>query len=149
VCLIRGTEVAINLALSIALAYVLGPVGVAIGTLGGIALARFPGFLFIGGRAVGIAPLTLLRRSVLPHLLPLAADAAVLLALRGVADRSVPGLVLDAVLGSVTYVAVYFAFGATSGERHRARNAIAKYVPPRWRHNLGGSYSDADVPTQG
>jgi O-antigen/teichoic acid export membrane protein len=149
VCLIRGIEVAINLTLSIILAKVLGPVGVAVGTLGGIALARFPGFLFIGGRAVGIRPLTLLRRSVLPHLLPLAADAAVLLALRGVADRSVPGLVLDAVLGSVTYVAVYFAFGATSGERHRARNAIAKYVPLRWRHNLGGSFSDADVPSQG
>ncbi len=136
VVLIRGVEVVIDLALSIVLAHILGPVGVALGTLGGIALARFPGFLIIGGRAVGIRPLTLLRRSVLPHLIPLAADAAVLFALRGVADRSVPGLVADVVAGGVTYVVVYFAVGATSGERHRTIMAVAPLVPKRWRHAL-------------
>jgi O-antigen/teichoic acid export membrane protein len=149
VCAIRGVEVAINLALSITLALVLGPVGVALGTLGGIVLARFPGFLIIGGKAVGIHPLTLLRRSVLPHLLPLAADAAVLLALRPVADRSVPGLVLDVVAGGLTYIAVYFTLGATPGERHRARLAVARYVPARWRHSLLAPYADADAPAPG
>ena len=130
---IRGVEVLIDLGLSIVLAHIVGPVGVALGTLGGIALARFPGFLIIGGRAVGIRPLTLLRRSVLPHLIPLAADSAVLLALRGFADRSVPGLVGDVVAGAITYVVVYFAVGATSGERHRALLAVARYLPKRWR----------------
>ena len=45
VCGIRGIEVAINLALSITLAHVLGPVGVAVGTLGGIAPGPVPGLL--------------------------------------------------------------------------------------------------------
>jgi O-antigen/teichoic acid export membrane protein len=136
VCLIRGAEVAVDLALSVILAHVLGPVGVALGTLGGIALVRFPAFLLIGTTAVGIRPLTLLRRSVLPHVLPLAASAGVLLALRAVADGSVGGLVFDAVAGIVTYVVVYFAFGATDGERQRVRMAVAPHIPARWRKGL-------------
>jgi hypothetical protein len=136
VCLIRGVEVVVDLALSVILALAIGPVGVALGTLGGIALVRFPAFLIIGTKEVGIGPLTLLRRSVLPHLLPLAATAGVLLALRGVADGSVGGLAVDAAAGIVTYVVVYFSFGATEGERDRVRMAVSPHVPARWRKGL-------------
>ncbi len=149
VCLIRGGEVIVNATLSVILALIIGPVGVALGTLGGILFVRLPGFLFVGTRAVGIRPVTLLRRSVLPHLLPLAADGAVLLLLRGVAAHSILGLVADGLAGSLTYVVVYFAVGATGGERRRSLNAVARYVPARWRHLLGNSYGDVEAHAKG
>jgi O-antigen/teichoic acid export membrane protein len=136
ICAIRGAEMAVNLALSVSLALVMGPVGVAFGTLGGIVLARLPGFLIIGSKAIGVRPLTVLRRAVLPHLLPVAASAAVLFVLRGVAGRSITELVVVGLAGTMTYVAVYFAFSATGGERHRALLAVNRFVPPRWRHDL-------------
>lgn len=145
VCAIRGVETVVNLALSISLAYVLGPVGVAVGTLGAILLVRLPGFLIIGGRSIGIQPMTLIRRSIVPHLPPIAVCAAVLLLLRPVASHSIPGLALTGVAGSVAYITVYFAVGATRGERHRALMAVTRFVPARWRPALGESLVEADA----
>jgi O-antigen/teichoic acid export membrane protein len=145
VCGIRGVETVVNLSLSISLALVIGPVGVAVGTLGAILLVRLPGFLFIGGRAIGIPPLTLLRRAVVPHIPPMAATALVLLALRGVAGHSIPELVLAAVAGSLTYVIVYFALGATRGERRRALSAVTHVVPARWRPDPGESFAEVEA----
>jgi hypothetical protein len=62
---------------------------------------------------------TLLRKSVVPHLLPAAAGAAVLVALLEVAEGSIAGLFGTAVAGSVVYLGVYFATGATAGDRAR------------------------------
>jgi O-antigen/teichoic acid export membrane protein len=145
VCGIRGVETVINLALSISLALVIGPVGVAVGTLGAILLVRLPGFLFVGGRAIGVPALTLVRRSVVPHLPPMVACAAVLLALRGVAGRSLAGLVLAVAAGTLVYTAVYFAVGATKGERRRALAAVSSFVPARWRPDLGESFADVEA----
>jgi O-antigen/teichoic acid export membrane protein len=145
ICSIRGVEMAINLALSVSLALVMGPVGVAFGTLGGILLARLPGFLFIGTKRIGIRPTTLLRQAVLPHVLPTAACAGVLVVMRVVFPHSIPALVLDGIVGTLTYVGVYFAFGATGGERHRAMMAIARFVPPRWRPDVTHPLADVGV----
>ena len=53
--IVRSGEVAVNLALSVSLALVIGPVGVAVGTLGGILLVRMPGYLFLGCGPPGCA----------------------------------------------------------------------------------------------
>ncbi len=145
VCAIRGVEVAINLTLSVTLALAIGPVGVAVGTLGGIVLARLPGLLIVGSKAVGIPPLTLLRRAVAPHVPPAVASAAVLLLLRGFAAHSIAELIVAGVGGIVAYVVVYFAVSATGGERHRALGAVARFLPRRWRPDLEVPLPRSDV----
>ena len=132
VCAVRGTEVAIDLALSVTLAHVLGPIGVAFGTLGGIALARVPGFLFFGSKGANTPVGTLLRRGVLPHVPPMVACTAVLLALHQVAYHAW-GLATAGVLGIGVYVGVYFAVSATPGERRRAAGALNRVLPRPWR----------------
>jgi O-antigen/teichoic acid export membrane protein len=118
---VRAGEVAINLAVSVVLVLAIGPVGAAIGTLAGVVLFRLPVGLVIGCRAVGIPVRTLLRRAVVPHVLPAAACAAMLGALLKVAEGSIAGLVVAAFAGSVTYLAVYLWTGATPGDRERLK----------------------------
>ena len=68
-----------NLALSISLALVMGPVGVAVGTLGGILLVRLPGYMVAGCRATGVRVSTFLWQAVVPNILPGVGCVAVLL----------------------------------------------------------------------
>lgn len=145
VCAVRGVEVVISLVLSVTLAHVLGPVGIAVGTLGGILLARLPGLLIVGSKAVGVPPLTLLRQSVAPHVPPTVACAGVLLLLRGFAAHSFTELIVAGVAGIAAYVVVYFAVSATGGERHRALGAVARFIPPRWRPDLDAPLPGSDV----
>jgi len=146
VCAIRGVETVVNIGLSVSLALVVGPVGVALGTLGAILLVRLPGFLIIGGRAIGIQPGTLIRRAVVPHVPAIIGCSGVLLLLRGIAAHSIPELALAGAAGTAVYIAVYFTFGATGGERHRALGAVARFVPSRWRPDLGEPLSEMKAP---
>ena len=130
---IRSVEVTVNLALSITLALVIGPVGVAVGTLGGILLVRLPGYLIAGCRSTGLRVSTFARRAVVPNILPASACAAVLLGLRAVAGQSLPWLVLEGAAGCVTYLVVYFTTGATLGERQRGLAFLTRPLPTRWR----------------
>lgn len=132
-CAVKGVEVTVNLALSVSLALVIGPVGVAIGTLGGVALARLPGYLVAGCRASGLSVRSLLRGALVPNILPSAACAAVLLALRQVSRNSVPLLVLTALAGCAAYLLVYLSTGAAPAERHRALAFVTRPLPARWR----------------
>jgi O-antigen/teichoic acid export membrane protein len=141
VCAVRGVEVAVDLALSVTLARVMGPVGVAVGTLGGILLARLPGFVFFGASGTNTSPATLLRRAVLPHVPPVLAMTGVLLLMRPVAWH-LSGLVAAGLVGCATYVAVYFALSATPGERQRARAAFNRLLPARWRAPLEEPLAD-------
>jgi O-antigen/teichoic acid export membrane protein len=128
-CAITGAEVALNLALSITLVLVIGPVGAAVGTLGGKLLVRLPAFLVVGCRATDLSIGTFTKKAILPHVLPSLASAAVLLVLRGFAMRSIPGLILAALAGIIIYLGVYLAFGATPGDRSRLLMLAAKIVP--------------------
>ena len=143
VSLLRGAEIAIDLALSVTLALVLGPVGVAVGTLGGILLVRLPGNLIFGSRAVGVRPFTMVRRAIVPHLLPMAACAGVLFALRGVAGHALGLVLLVGVAGCIAYAAVFFTVSATPGERRRALAGVTRLLPralaSRGRRHPGGS----------
>lgn len=144
ICAIRGVETVVNISLSVSLALVIGPVGVAVGTLGSILLVRLPGLLFFGSRAIGIRPMTMLRRSVVPHIPAMAACAGALLLMRGVAAHSIPGLAAAGVVGSLVYLVVYFAIGATGGDRHHALGAVARFLPARWRPEADPAFAEAE-----
>ena len=124
VCAVSGVEVVVNFTLSVTLAHVIGPVGVAVGTLGGILLVRLPGFLVIGTRAVKVRMGTLVRGAIVPHIIPASACAAVLLVGRSLTGYSFPGAIVDGILGIVTYLGLYLAVGATPGERARAAGLV-------------------------
>lgn len=146
VSVLRGAEVAVHLGVSVALAYVLGPVGVALGTLAGVLLVRLPGNLVFGDRAVGIGTGAMVRRTIVPHLAPTAACGAALFLLHGLAGRSVGWLILAGVVGVAVYTFVYFSLGATPGERERAGAAVARFVPPRWRPTSAEQPTDVQEP---
>lgn len=125
VCAVSSVEVACNFVLSVTLAHVIGPIGVAVGTLGGVLLVRLPGILVIGTRVVEMRLSTLVRGAVVPHVLPAGACAAVLVVGRVPAQRSLTGLILVAAAGTLTYIGLYLATGATPGERQRARGFVS------------------------
>ena len=133
-CAVKGVEVTVNLTLSVTLALAIGPVGVALGTLGGVALARLPGYLVAGCRASGLSVRSLLRGALVPNILPALACAAVLLALRRVSGDSIPLLVVTTLAGCATYLLVYLSTGAAPGERQRALAFVTRPLPARWRH---------------
>ncbi|HUI04225.1 MAG TPA: lipopolysaccharide biosynthesis protein [Acidimicrobiales bacterium] len=133
-CAIKGIEVTVNITLSVTLALVIGPVGVAIGTLGGVALARLPGYLVAGCRASGLSVRSLLRGALVPNILPAMACATVLLALRQVIGGSIPLLAVTALAGCATYLIVYLSTGAAPAERRRALAFVTRPLPARWRH---------------
>ena len=105
----------------------------AVGTLAGILAVRLPGYMVAGCRATGIPVTRFLRRAVVPNILPAAASAGVLLALRPVAHNSAPLLVVATLAGFATYLSIYFALGATPGERLRAMAFVTRPLPARWR----------------
>jgi len=142
---VRGVEIAINLTLSIVLGRAIGPVGVAVGTLAGILLARIPGTLTVGTRAIGVPLARLVRGGILPHVPPVVTSAAVLYLLRGIAGHSLPQLIVSGLVGVVVYGVVYFALGATEGDRQRAWAAVVRVVPTRWRHGVGEPGTDLGV----
>jgi O-antigen/teichoic acid export membrane protein len=123
---VRAGEVIINLALSVVLVIVMGPVGAAFGTLGGVVLFRLPVGMIVGCRAVGLPVRTVLRRAVVPHILPSIVCTGVLVALLKVAEASVVGLFVAAAAGCISYLAVYFVTGATPGDRQR----VLGYLQP-------------------
>jgi O-antigen/teichoic acid export membrane protein len=126
ICAVSGIEVLVNFTLSITLAHVIGPVGVAVGTLGGILLVRLPGILVMGTRAVHVSIARLLRGAIVPHIIPATACAAVLLVGRSLTGYSFPGAIANGLVGIVTYVGLYLATGATPGERQRASSMVTK-----------------------
>ncbi len=127
VCAVSVVEVIVNFTLSVTLAHVIGPIGVAVGTLGGVLLVRLPGFLVVGTRAVNVRISSLLRGGVVPHIIPAAACAGVLLIGRSLTGYSLLGAVLNGIAGIVTYLALYLATGATPGERQRAAGALKRF----------------------
>ena len=136
ICAIRSVEVTVNLVLSITLALVMGPVGVAVGTLGGILLVRLPGYLVAGCRATGLRVSTFVRRALVPNILPAVGCAAVLLGLRLVPVQSVAWLFFEAAAGCVAYLLLFFTTAATPDERKRGLSFITRPLPARWRPNI-------------
>jgi O-antigen/teichoic acid export membrane protein len=127
VCGISVVEVLVNFTLSVTLAHVIGPVGVAVGTLGGVLLVRLPGILVIGTKAVDVRISALVRGAIVPHIIPASACAAVLLIGRTFTGYSFPGAVLIGVLATATYIGLYLAVGATPGERARVAGVIKTF----------------------
>jgi O-antigen/teichoic acid export membrane protein len=107
----------LNLALSIALIGPLGVRGVALGTL----IATFleaAVVLPFGARVLAVHAGDVLRRVLIPGLLPLVPMLAVLLLLHATAAPStIPAIALSGLAAAVVYSAGYLALPATSGER--------------------------------
>jgi O-antigen/teichoic acid export membrane protein len=143
--MVRAGEVAINLAASVALVFVMGPVGAAVGTLAGVVLFRLPVGLVIGCRAVGIPVRTLVRKAVMPHVLPSLACAGVLLAMLKVAEGSIAGLVGTAAGGCLVYLGVYYGTGATPGDRARLAGTVRSLRSLR-RRGVGSPLVSAVAP---
>ncbi len=122
--LVRAGEVLINLVVSVVLVIAIGPVGAAVGTLAGVVLFRLPVGMVVGCRAVGMSVWDLGRRALVPHILPAAVCAAVLAAFTKVAEGSFGGMVASGICGTVAYLAVYFATGATPGDRARLKGYL-------------------------
>jgi O-antigen/teichoic acid export membrane protein len=127
-CGLAGVEVLCNFVLSVTLAHVIGPIGVAVGTLGGVLLVRLPATLFIGSKNLDVKVSRVVRGAIVPHLVPAVACAAVLLAGRTLTGYSFLGAIVDALAGIATYVGLYLAIGATPGERQRARTATRRLL---------------------
>jgi O-antigen/teichoic acid export membrane protein len=126
VCAVSGVEVVVNFVLSVTLAHVIGPVGVAVGTLAGVLLVRLPGIMVVGTRAVHVRISSLVRGAFVPHIIPALACTGVLLLGRSLTGYSFPGAILNATAGIATYLGLYLAVGATPGERQRAASTVHK-----------------------
>ncbi|HVC71020.1 MAG TPA: oligosaccharide flippase family protein [Acidimicrobiales bacterium] len=125
-CWVSGIEVLVNVVLSIILANAIGPLGVAVGTLGGVLLVRLPGLLVIGNRAVNVAMSEVVRGAIVPHILPAGACAGVLLAGRALTGYSFIGAFVIGIAGAVTYLVLYLTTGAPASERERALGVVRK-----------------------
>jgi hypothetical protein len=113
----------------------MGPVGVAVGTLGGILLVRLPGYTVAGCRATGMRVSTFLRQTVVPNILPAVGCTAVLLGLGRVPVHSVIWLFCEAGAACVTYLVLFFMTGASPEERQRGLAFITRPLPARWRQH--------------
>ena len=136
-------EVTVNLALTVTLALMIGPVGVAVGTVGGILLVRLPGYLFLGCRSIGMPIRTFLGRAVVPNILPSVACSVVLLALRRYASHSIVTLFMVALVGCLTYIVIYLLTGATPGEKDRGLAFVTRPLPRSWRSGLVPAASES------
>ncbi len=128
---IASVEAVVNLALSLVLGQLIGLAGIALGTMLGVVLVLAPG-LIVGATRVAQLPIpSFFRRVIVPHLLPTAACAGVLVLFRTIVRSAMDApthsldvahlLVVSALglIGLATYWAVYMIFSATKAERHR------------------------------
>ena len=147
-CALRAVEVVVLLILSVTLGLAIGPVGVAVGTLGSVLLVRLPGYFVAGCRATGLTASSLARRAILPNVIPGVGCAAVLLCLRIVPLQSIPWVLVMGTAGLITFVALFFAAAATPDERRRGAAFLSKTLPVRWRSDpdMSASAPVDDVP---
>lgn len=135
-CTIWGAEVVVNLTLSINLALVMGPLGAAVGTLGGILLVRLPGCLVVGCRATGVRVSALFRQAIVPNILPGVGCAAVLLGLRRVPIQSVGWVHFEAAAGCVAHFVLFLLTATTPDERARVLAFVTRPLLARWRPDV-------------
>ena len=116
---------ALNLGLSIALIGPLGVRGVAIGTLAATALEAVIVLPF-GARVIGVRTFEVMRRVVLPGVLPLVPMVAVLIAIRSaLAPSTIVTIALAGLAGAIVYTACFLALPGTEGERAIAGRVLA------------------------
>jgi O-antigen/teichoic acid export membrane protein len=117
--LLQTGEAALNLLLSIALGLTLGLTGVALATLIASALVTFLGTLPYACRLVGISYPRLLGGALLGHLPPAVAALLAGLALGGLAESGLLGVLVAGITVVAVYVAVLLLTGLDSRERDR------------------------------
>jgi O-antigen/teichoic acid export membrane protein len=106
-----------NLALSVALVFPLGLLGVALGTLIPSAVETVLILLWPVRRILGVTPAMVLRSIVLPLVVPTLVVFGALAAIRVMLVDGVAATLVAAVVASALYAIAYVRFGATSAER--------------------------------
>jgi peptidoglycan biosynthesis protein MviN/MurJ (putative lipid II flippase) len=117
---------AANLALSLLLAAPFGPLGVAIGTLIPAILESVFLVMPYTTRVLGIGPGRLVGQAILPAIAPALPSGVVLYIAQGaVHPTSWPALGAVAIIGALTYLAIYLRFGAGPLEAAAYRRVVA------------------------
>jgi peptidoglycan biosynthesis protein MviN/MurJ (putative lipid II flippase) len=119
------TEAAVNLGASVALALVMGPIGVAFGTLAGAMIVQVPWIVTMSCRASDITLRRFATEALVPHVVPGALTAAVLIGGRALLSDSTAHLLILSAVAMAVYAGVYFTVGATPAERRRISGALA------------------------
>jgi len=115
----------VNLCVSIALAHVLGAVGVALGTLASVLFVNLPLIIIFTARRTGVGVIEWARHSLVSHLVPaVLTTAALAIASRLVTGRPVPVL-LAAAATFVVYEAAFLCFGAVPAEKARLLSELS------------------------
>jgi succinoglycan biosynthesis protein ExoM len=119
-------EALVNLAASIILAHVMGPAGVALGTLIGVVVARLPMTFILARRASSVKPGDFVRGVLVPHAAPAAVTTLVLIAARHWMPASLVAVLAAAAGSFLLYGAVYLAVGGSEAERARIRTLASQ-----------------------
>lgn len=107
----------VNVALSIALVYRFGLVGVAVGTLIPIAFASIFVLYPAACRRVGLPVWTAVRKAVLPPLWPAVVVGCILGLVRGLAAGTLVGVALLAAAGGLLYLGLFFGVAIARRDR--------------------------------
>src|SRR5262249_13623547 len=122
------SQMALTIALGIPLTKVLGPAGLALAALSGVAIAQVGGLIPIAARGCGLGLGALVRRAVLPALVAAVPAAAVLVALRPLAMGGLAALGAWASAGIGIYVLLLWWFGFDADERAMLRSHWGRLI---------------------
>lgn len=118
-------EALVNSVASIVLAYRLGLVGVAYGTLIGFGLVMTPMWVY-SLRALDVPLSDFARHAIAPHVIPAALTTAAVFALNAVLPTGLVWLLGIAVVAAASYWGVYARVGATPSERARVAGVLRR-----------------------
>jgi len=118
-------EAAVNLGSSVVLGLVMGPIGVAFGTLVGAVLVQVPWMVTLSCRVSDMSLRRFAADAIVPHVVPAVVTTVVLVGGHALLSDSTIHLLVLAVTAGVVYLGTYFAFGATPIERRRVLGALA------------------------
>lgn len=122
------SQIAITIALGIPLTKAVGPAGLALAALVGVALAQVGGLIPIAARGCGLGMGALLRKAVLPPLVAAVPAAVVLLLLRSLAQEGLAGLGAWASAGMGIYVFLLWWIGFDHDERAMLRTHLGRLI---------------------
>jgi O-antigen/teichoic acid export membrane protein len=114
-------EAVVNLTASVILASLIGPAGVAAGTLIGVVTSRLPVALAVAPRLAGLTTRTFVRRALVPHVVPAVATGLAVALIGPRLPAEVFPVLLAAAGAALLYFALYLRLGASPAETAELR----------------------------
>ena len=118
-------EAVVNVTMSVILGLLIGPIGVAFGTLIGAAVVQVPWMVALSYRVTDMKLSEFVGRSLVPHVVPAAVGAAVFVTVRALISGAAGPLLVVVIAAVAAYLATYLLASATPAERRRLREALA------------------------